>query len=312
MDAIATDQPAASPAGDAQNCPSCGYDLRGTTSDRCSECGLPIDRAALSISQLPWSRRKEIGRVRAFFRTAWLVFIDSRRIRHELVRPQSPRDASRFRVVVAVMLAIGLVIAVAGVVYDGRAVELLARQRSAIGLMMGNSKPTPGYRQDLLVPWSAGVSSLWLLPIYPIALATYFSGVGRMLHWGRNRSPEALARARAIGVYAVAGSILLLPASACYVGWIALRRLGKTSDVAALNLLKTSALVLTVVFAFAALFSAIHRSGEWVTRANHGGAARFFLAVAEMLLRLAIGLVLSLGVLPWCLGCWRIAIGAWF
>ena len=115
-----------------------------------------------------------------------------------------------------------------------------------------------------------------------------------------------------MGIYGIAGITLLLPASVCYVAWIVLRRMSKSSDVTALDTMTSVALALTVVFTALALFSAIHRSGEWVTRASHAGAPRFFLAVAEMLLRLAIGLVLSLGVLPWCVGYWRIAISAGF
>src|SRR5687768_10793324 len=64
------------PAGDLL-CPACGYDLRGTTGGRCSECGLEIDPAALARSGVPWAYRKEMGRVRAFLKTAWLVTFDS-------------------------------------------------------------------------------------------------------------------------------------------------------------------------------------------------------------------------------------------
>jgi hypothetical protein len=36
------------PAADELFCPHCGYNLCGTTEDRCSECGEPFDRAALT------------------------------------------------------------------------------------------------------------------------------------------------------------------------------------------------------------------------------------------------------------------------
>lgn len=309
---VAADNLQPDPLYEGRQCPACGYDLRGAVSDRCSECGLIVDREALSISQIPWSRRREIGRVRAFLRTLGLVFIDSRRIRHELVRPQSWRDASWFRFVVALLLAIAFGIVLASVVFDGRVARLLASDQSLVAIAMGNLRPMPGYRQDLLVPWSAGVSSLWLLPVYPIALAVYISGVGSALHWRWGREDGQIRRVRAMGAYGVAGIVLLLPASLFYAVFIVLREAERSSDASALEVMRIIAVVLTILVAATGLISAVHRSGEWVTRATHSGAVRFFAAVAEMLLRIAVGVALCLGVLPWCLGFWRIAIASGF
>src|SRR5436190_1289393 len=44
MSSIPSAQPQTEPAAQAIHCPACGYDLRGMTGDRCSECGLVIDR----------------------------------------------------------------------------------------------------------------------------------------------------------------------------------------------------------------------------------------------------------------------------
>ena len=78
-------------------CPACGYDVRSTTSDRCSECGPILDRSAAAASNLPWAHRGRIGRLRAFVKTVWAVTLDVQSIRHELGRPQDPLDAIRFR-----------------------------------------------------------------------------------------------------------------------------------------------------------------------------------------------------------------------
>jgi hypothetical protein len=43
-------------------CGTCGYDLRGLTSDRCPECGLTIDATR---GEIPRQRRAEIGYVRS-------------------------------------------------------------------------------------------------------------------------------------------------------------------------------------------------------------------------------------------------------
>lgn len=81
----------------ARLCPGCGYDLRAATTDRCSECGVVLDRAALRESGFPWAHRKRVGRVRAFVATVWLVTVDGRRVRNELAKPQDARDAGLTR-----------------------------------------------------------------------------------------------------------------------------------------------------------------------------------------------------------------------
>src|SRR5258705_13028849 len=54
-------------------CGSCGYNLRGVPSDRCPECGQQFDPSHLIADLIPWEQRKHIGRVRAFWRTAWMA-----------------------------------------------------------------------------------------------------------------------------------------------------------------------------------------------------------------------------------------------
>src|SRR5687767_11785601 len=94
-------------------CPRCGYDLRGATTDQCSECGLVVDRAAAAVSGVPWAHRRTIGRLRAFLKTVWQVTWDSRRLRHEMAKPQDAGDAARFRRVNATLLAVTLLIVAA-------------------------------------------------------------------------------------------------------------------------------------------------------------------------------------------------------
>lgn len=54
-------------------CPHCGYNLCGIDSGRCPECGEPFDRATASISRIPWMHRPEIGRIKGWWRTVWMV-----------------------------------------------------------------------------------------------------------------------------------------------------------------------------------------------------------------------------------------------
>src|SRR5262249_31894858 len=48
----ASSMPKSTEDDDAPLCPSCGYDLRAATNDRCPECGLVVDRQALVISNI--------------------------------------------------------------------------------------------------------------------------------------------------------------------------------------------------------------------------------------------------------------------
>ena len=85
---------------DALRCPACDYDLLALTSDRCPECGVLIDRSALSVSQIPWTHRARIGRIRAFRKTLWLMFRHPRRIARDVAMPVSLADAKRFQNIV--------------------------------------------------------------------------------------------------------------------------------------------------------------------------------------------------------------------
>ena len=78
-------------------CPDCGYDLRGSTSARCSECGFPLDVLRTRETQIPWSHRRELGRFKAYWKTVWLVLRHPKRFCLEILRPISYRDSQSFR-----------------------------------------------------------------------------------------------------------------------------------------------------------------------------------------------------------------------
>lgn len=78
-------------------CPECGYNLRGIQSERCPECGEPFDFEDLAKPQIPWVHRKEIGRIRAYWKTVFLVMFRNRRFCQEINRPVSYADSQSFR-----------------------------------------------------------------------------------------------------------------------------------------------------------------------------------------------------------------------
>lgn len=78
-------------------CPRCGYNLRGLHEYRCPECGDPFDPAALSESQLPWTHRRRLGRVRAYWQTVELVVLHPKQLAAEMAHPCKYADSQRFR-----------------------------------------------------------------------------------------------------------------------------------------------------------------------------------------------------------------------
>ncbi len=78
-------------------CPDCGYDLRGSTSERCSECGFVLDELRRAESQIPWTYRHKLGRFQAYWKTVWLVLRRPKRFCMEMLRPVSYRDSQSFR-----------------------------------------------------------------------------------------------------------------------------------------------------------------------------------------------------------------------
>lgn len=84
-------------------CLVCGYNLRGTPSDRCPECGDSLARLRSGVSQIPWTHRKAIGRVRAYWQTVWLVTFRHRRFCEDYARSVSYSDARRFQIVTVLL-----------------------------------------------------------------------------------------------------------------------------------------------------------------------------------------------------------------
>ena len=78
-------------------CPSCSYNLRGLTSNRCPECGLALDAVRSHTSQIPGVHRKKIGWYRAYWKTVWFVTMRHRLMSMELARPVNYSDAQKFR-----------------------------------------------------------------------------------------------------------------------------------------------------------------------------------------------------------------------
>jgi hypothetical protein len=174
-------------------CPSCGYDLRSIPSERCPECGAPIDRTAMAISRIPWAHRKALGMVRAYWRTLILATFRIHKLGEEMNRPVDLHDASRFRwitVGIASVLPIALFVVAVCVNRGTGFLDLLASP-SPYGTITIPRQP------DLMLPFIVGITRLIVLPLSAIGWLAMVSGLaGYWFHpraWPQWRRDRALA-----------------------------------------------------------------------------------------------------------------------
>ena len=279
-------------------CPGCGYDLRGTAGERCSECGLAIDRAALERSGFPWAHRASLGPLRAFLKTVWLVTADAASLRYEVAKQQRPRDGASFRRWVAVILSacfaagVGVVIAAGGI------------KEAAVDRDEFSSGTMQPWTQDLFVPWSAGVVIRPALFAYTTLLAFHLAGVPRSIFRTHGMPEHYRQTVEAISGYVVAPLVLLLPATVGFAALFFLLRhpYAEWAERGPLAAILQVLLIVGGVLAFAAVASTVHRTGQWRARTAHAGYPTGFAGMAELLLRWAIGAAVILGVIPWCVG----------
>lgn len=297
----------------AVRCPSCGYDLRGTTSDRCSECGLVVDRAELRESALPWAHRRRIGRIRAFLRTVWQITLDYKRLRNELDKPQSLRDARRFRWVITLPLVIGVcVLTWLAVVNHGLgSFEIAVRHVDRFAGRTaddGSTLPAPGWMYDVALPWSYGMRLFPILMIGVAGLVMNWTGVTATAARRRRDDPERRSRQTAMGLYAVAPLAFIPLSITIFLIGVFLESRSSLDVQALLMVFMIPMLLLAVALSAFGLFCYFWRSGEWVTRAGDASVGGFFTGLLEIILRWCGGVVLYLGVWPWCAGLWWIML----
>ncbi len=92
-------------------CPDCGYSLRGSTSDRCPECGVPYPTTARTyrrwaIRRLPWDRLNRGILLIAYLKSLFLILITPCWAGRHLAQPDRWGRAIRWAVVHCVILAI--------------------------------------------------------------------------------------------------------------------------------------------------------------------------------------------------------------
>ncbi len=177
-------------------CPDCGYDLRGSTSERCPECGFLLEPLRTGESQIPWSHRAQLGWFKAYWKTVWLVTARPKRFCQEMARPVSYADSQSFRWVTAAHAVLTIVV--------GGLVPILWPERR-------------GMSQDEDAWWPVGGAvftlSVWLC-LLP-GLASYFFQPRRL-------TVEQQNRAIALSYYAWAPLAFMVISLPCLVAALAL------------------------------------------------------------------------------------------
>jgi len=128
----------ATDAGEPRSCVMCGYDLRGLADARCPECGVAFDPTALPAAEVPWLRRREIGRVRAYCQTVLFVVAQPRRFARQASRyaTADAQAGESFRRVTVTVAAVSVALIAGTLTITGDATLLeIARDAAMIGAL---------------------------------------------------------------------------------------------------------------------------------------------------------------------------------
>ena len=157
-------------------CPRCAYNLRGSVAPRCSECGYDLSNLRSAVCHIPWVRRRELGRFRAYWATVGMLLFRNRRFCEEYARPQRYTDMRTFQWV-TIMLVFATVVAAVSVVYLTSPAPAAAPVPFIQALMTGTTQPRPTLLGRVYAEvWPVAIPTACVLP-FLMAVAvmpTYF------------------------------------------------------------------------------------------------------------------------------------------
>lgn len=287
-------------------CPGCGFDLRGTGSERCGECGLAIDREALSVSGIPWAHRRRVGRVRAYLATAWQVAIDRRALRYEAGKPQDVADGRSFRRVTGALLGIDLAAAFIAIVYLAGGMSRFAMQVRVPDLT--TSAASEPRWMEAAIPWFAGMTLTGVMPACLVMLGFWLAGAQRFVFRVGGAPMGHRLRAVALSWYTTAPLLLLLPTTACWLVVEAMQKADPMPDARRFPHVVFACVVAGCLLFLLAWVGTVYRTWQWLARARHGGLGGAVLGVAELVGLWLLGVVVTLGLFPWCVGFFWVAV----
>jgi hypothetical protein len=171
---------------EARFCPDCGYNLHGISSDRCPECGL--DLHCLTSASIPWESRRQIGRMKAFWRACMLAAFRPKQLAIAAFGPVDIHAAKRFH---------WLILTIAMLAFAGAfALDLWQRGVESLDLVDTNMRTPIDARWEATVLWSAGATLAPVLPVgaaLSLVLGTWFPTLwAGVLPSGRRQRASAL------------------------------------------------------------------------------------------------------------------------
>jgi hypothetical protein len=277
-------------------CPSCGYDLRGISSERCPECGTSFDRASIAVSTIPWEHRKAIGGVKAYCRTLILATFRIRKLAEEINRPVSIRDASGFRwITVGIAAALPIAVFVAAVVHNGGTgfLDFISPAKSAQTVAMPP-------KVDLVLPFAAG-ETRWIVP--PLAMIIWLgmiSGVASYWFSPRNKPDWQRQRAVALSLYASA-PLALLGVFIAVVAGAELLQIFHPYDDSITHITNAAAIAAAMLSFLLLLWLEINLT-RLMKLALHGGTGRTVSFAVCFQIICYLMAYIALGVFPWVVG----------
>ena len=283
-------------------CPDCGYDLRGTQSDRCPECGLVVDRTGPPPARVPWEHRRHLGRARAWWRTVRLATFAPSRLAADVLRPVRYRDAQRFRVVTSLLagLMLGGVLLAGQVAYGaaGFLNDALVYEADLAAGADGRLRSP-----DLRIPWEAGVCLPGVQPAAAVLFMLLAAGAASYGFHPRALPVERQNAAVALSHYAAAPFLFLPLPFACAATAMMLDDFDP-DDLAPLFVL------LALVSAVFGAFVLFHVPLTRLRLATRAGWLRVVLAAVWLPVAWLLSAAAAFGALPWVVGFVQLVVGS--
>jgi len=182
-------------------CGGCGQNLRGVTIDRCPECGRRFDRDRHLSVNVPWERRADLGRLRAFGKTVVAVTFHPLLLIDPTDNPLTLRAARGFRR--RAVLALFVPGFVCAVVWRYQALARWGPVGNRLGGVLYNS---PDIGTLLMTQWFFYTTAVAIL----LALFAV-TGMASLFFAPRHLPPMQQQRGVAASLYANALLVWLVP-----------------------------------------------------------------------------------------------------